>query len=331
WTLVSAVPTPTTPATITNPGSASTTITGLQQGTYVFRLTVQDNNSPTKASGTDDVMITVNPQATGGGTAIRVNAGGSQQTNSLGVFSADVNYSPSPGNTYSVSSSIDIANTTDDAIYRSERYGTNGTMSYAFPVVNGSYMVRLHFSENYHTSAGKRIFDISMEGVKVKDNFDVFAKAGAAFTATTETFQVNITDGILNMYFSSLAADGGVDQPKVSAIEILSTTSAMAALNIGVIDRMNQDDGLESSFSLQKLSATVSPNPSAHTFILHLRSTSTKLVTVRIFDAVGRLMEPERTVAASSTILIGQNYRPGIYYVEMLHNNKKVIKKLVKQ
>lgn len=42
--------------TITNASSASTTITGLVQGTYVFRLTVTDNDS---ATDTDDITITV--------------------------------------------------------------------------------------------------------------------------------------------------------------------------------------------------------------------------------------------------------------------------------
>jgi hypothetical protein len=43
-------------ATITSPTSASTTITGLVAGTYVFQLTVTDNNGST---GTDTVQITV--------------------------------------------------------------------------------------------------------------------------------------------------------------------------------------------------------------------------------------------------------------------------------
>jgi hypothetical protein len=44
-------------ATITSPTSASTTITGLVAGTYVFQLQVTDNNG---ATATDTVQITVN-------------------------------------------------------------------------------------------------------------------------------------------------------------------------------------------------------------------------------------------------------------------------------
>lgn len=50
---------PTTPlATIVSPNSASTQITGLAQGTYVFWLKVTDNNG---ATATDQVTVTVNP------------------------------------------------------------------------------------------------------------------------------------------------------------------------------------------------------------------------------------------------------------------------------
>jgi len=56
WTKISG---PST-YTITTPTTASTTITGLVQGTYIFRLTVTDNQG---ATGYDDVQITVNPIA----------------------------------------------------------------------------------------------------------------------------------------------------------------------------------------------------------------------------------------------------------------------------
>lgn len=47
--------------TITNASLATTTVTGLIAGTYVFRLTVTDNQG---ATGTDDVQITVNNAVT---------------------------------------------------------------------------------------------------------------------------------------------------------------------------------------------------------------------------------------------------------------------------
>lgn len=54
WTKISGPAT----YTITSPSSVSTTITGLVEGTYVFRLTVTDNDGGTD---TDDITITVLP------------------------------------------------------------------------------------------------------------------------------------------------------------------------------------------------------------------------------------------------------------------------------
>jgi hypothetical protein len=59
WTKVS-----TLAGTITSPSSASTTVTGLVQGTHTFRLTVTDNGG---LSATDTVLIVVNPAVTTGG------------------------------------------------------------------------------------------------------------------------------------------------------------------------------------------------------------------------------------------------------------------------
>jgi hypothetical protein len=59
WTKISG-----TGGSITTPSAVATTITGLTQGVYVFRLTVTDNLG---ATGFDDVQITVNAGGGGGG------------------------------------------------------------------------------------------------------------------------------------------------------------------------------------------------------------------------------------------------------------------------
>jgi len=63
WTQVSG------PNTATRSGQTTATLTasGLVQGTYVFRLTVTDNSGLT---GSDDAMVTVNPQSGGSGQAV---------------------------------------------------------------------------------------------------------------------------------------------------------------------------------------------------------------------------------------------------------------------
>ncbi|WP_410505547.1 malectin domain-containing carbohydrate-binding protein [Hymenobacter sp. HDW8] len=103
-------------------------------------------------------------------------------------------------------------------MYQTERSGKN--FGYSFPVSSGKqYRVVLHLAEIYFTQANKRVFDVKLEGTRVLDNYDIFAKVGAN-TATTETFTVTVADDALNLDFSSLTADGGLNNAKIAALEV---------------------------------------------------------------------------------------------------------------
>ncbi len=184
------------------------------------------------ASGAHAATLVITHSGQGGTTNValssqvltpvyRINAGGPQLANAIGTFNADAYFTPSS----SFTTTTPVAAPVDDAIYRSERGASanNGSFSYKFPVTKGNYTVILHFAEVFYTTAGKRIFDVSMESTKVLDNYDIVAKVGA-FTATTETFHLNVTDDTLNINFTALANEGGINRPKVSAIEILTST-----------------------------------------------------------------------------------------------------------
>src|SRR5580704_9856253 len=146
-------------------------------------------------------------------TPIRVNGGGGAYTDSQGqTWSADTDFSG--GNVFSTKSSI--RNTPDSGLYQTERYGS---FSYQFTVPNGNYNVVLKFAELYWTVAGKRIFNVSIDGTEVLANFDIVAAAGAPLTAIDKTFPVTVTGGTVKIQFLR----GSVDQPKVSAIQIVQT------------------------------------------------------------------------------------------------------------
>ncbi|QMU28361.1 malectin domain-containing carbohydrate-binding protein [Adhaeribacter radiodurans] len=154
----------------------------------------------------------------------RINAGGSSTSSSVGTFAADKYYSPSPG--YITSTTKAIANTNDDVMYRTQRGSNtnNGTFNYNLPVSNGQYRVKLFLAEIYWTKVGQRVFDVTAEKTKVLDNYDAVRRVGA-FTATNETFTINVSDGTLNLYFSALASDGGVNRPQISGLEIVKVTT----------------------------------------------------------------------------------------------------------
>jgi Malectin domain/Bacterial Ig-like domain (group 3) len=98
---------------------------------------------------------------------------------------------------------IEIAGTTDDRIYQTERWGLTG---YTAKVGNGKYTVRLHFAETYQDAAAKRIFSVKVEDRTIA-NLDVFAEAGGKNKALVKTLDdVVVADGELNIDFTGTGA-----------------------------------------------------------------------------------------------------------------------------
>ncbi|MDX1990804.1 MAG: malectin [bacterium] len=155
--------------------------------------------------------------------AYRIDSGGSGYTSAAGVVWAADNYFTGGRNS---SYSGAIAYTADDALYNNGRSTDSDTagFSYAFPVTNGTYSVRLHFAEIYFTGASgrgpggsnRRVFDVQIEGATVLDNYDINAAIGS-MAAEVRTFSVNVTDGTLNINFPPAS----VNRPLVAAIEIV--------------------------------------------------------------------------------------------------------------
>jgi hypothetical protein len=109
---------------------------------------------------------------------------------------------------------IEIANTKDPQIYRSERYLMD---SFSWPVPNGNYLVKLHFAETFEgiTAPGERVFAFNVQGRDFND-FDVWTKAGGPLRAYVETVPVTITNGLLKITFTPK-----VENPQINGIEIL--------------------------------------------------------------------------------------------------------------
>jgi len=109
---------------------------------------------------------------------------------------------------------VQIANTKDPGIYRTEHYGMT---EFSCKLPNGKYIVKLHFAETYVniTGSGQRVFTFNVAGQEFND-FDVYAKAGGAKRAYVETVNVNITNGKLEISFTS-----NTDSPEINGIEII--------------------------------------------------------------------------------------------------------------
>ena len=154
-------------------------------------------------------------------TRLRINAGGAAYTEPTGkMWTADAAFSG--GSTYSTTATI--AGTSLGPLYKSERYGN---FSYNIPVPNGSYTVTLLFAEIYWTSAGKRVFSVSVEGRPAIQGLDIYAAVGTN-TALVKTVTTTVANGVLNITFTST-----VDYAKVSAIQVTLSTVANQAPVVG--------------------------------------------------------------------------------------------------
>ena len=107
-------------------------------------------------------------------------------------------------------------------MFLSERWddGNSPEMQWNFPVAAGTPVeVRLYFANTYSGTAnpGQRVFDVSVEGGLVLDNYDIVADTGGTLRGTVKRFNVN-SDGTINIAFGHV-----VENPLISAIEIVRT------------------------------------------------------------------------------------------------------------
>jgi poly(3-hydroxybutyrate) depolymerase len=132
----------------------------------------------------------------------------------------------SGGVTVAATSPVAIANTDSAALFNAERYGSaNGqaaSFSYTFATPNADYTVKLGFAETFLTAAGKRRFNVSINGTNVLTEFDIFAAAGGMNTATVQSFPVTVSDGKITITFDP----GSAQNPKINNIEIVAGPGA---------------------------------------------------------------------------------------------------------
>ncbi|HTJ79487.1 MAG TPA: malectin domain-containing carbohydrate-binding protein [Rariglobus sp.] len=147
---------------------------------------------------------------------IHVNCGGP----AVGIFQADNDYSGGNANVSAAKITATTATSDPDTIYQSERWGG---FEYIFPMKSlpsgQGYTVRLHFAETKFAEPQKRMFNVSINGKKVLENFDVVKEAGGGNKAVVEEFTGIAPDGngLIEVEFRK----GQVDNPKVSAIEVV--------------------------------------------------------------------------------------------------------------
>jgi pectate lyase len=184
--------------------------------TYYYVISATDRWS-NESSNSGEVSAT--PQAGAQFPAFMINCGG----DAASPFTADAYYPLKGSSADTNSNTIDVSGVTNPAptaVYQSDRRGT--TFVYTFPGMTPGLdaFVRLHFSEYYFGTAGRRVCDISINGTRVLDDFDVYAVAGAKNKAVVREFSTSVNgDGQIAIDFVS-----STDKGLVCGIEVWTDT-----------------------------------------------------------------------------------------------------------
>ena len=219
---------------------------------YTVTVTVTDDGEPQESADTSFAW-TVNALPPETAVVYRINCGGSQLTSIDGEpvdWSADSSGSPSPyvnsgdtNKTYTTGSSItagtSVPGSVPLALFQSERYdlGSSPEMQWNFPVNNGEYEVRLYFAETYSGtgSPGQRVFDVSIEGNIVLDDYDVVADAGTMSVGIMQSFQVSVSDQSLTIDLLHVT-----ENPAIKGIEILQiATQTLASTSTNLVSEQD--------------------------------------------------------------------------------------------
>ncbi len=113
-----------------------------------------------------------------------------------------------------------IEGTDDDPVYQSVRYDVDG---YRLKMPVGTYTILLRFNEPHYAEIGKRVFGASIQGRKVIDSLDMFAKAGQNKAQDFSYPDVRVTNGVLRIDFirivefpciAGIVIDGQTDDGK---------------------------------------------------------------------------------------------------------------------
>jgi len=143
-------------------------------------------------------------------------------TAASGSYVADKDYSGgATADTATTISTTGVTNPAPEAVYQNQRYGN---FTYTLPgfTAGTTYLVRLHFDEFYWTAAGKREFNVLINGTQVLTDFDIYATAGGEFKAVVEQFDaVANSSGEIVIQFVSV-----VDNAEINGIETETVAAA---------------------------------------------------------------------------------------------------------
>ncbi|KAJ6966264.1 LRR receptor-like serine/threonine-protein kinase [Populus alba x Populus x berolinensis] len=133
-------------------------------------------------------------------------------------------------------------------VYETARLAPQSLKYYALCLPKGKYKVQLHFAEIMYSndqtfsSLGRRIFDISIQGITLWKNFNIMERAGGVGIGIIEVFDnIIVNDGTLEIHLywagkgTTFVPYRGVHGPLISAITVTPKFKNGSGLSVGAV------------------------------------------------------------------------------------------------
>lgn len=187
---------------------------------------------------------------------------------------------------------------------------------------------------DFNTKANMTDVTNPLAPVTISGNLDLSVQAfESTVTGGKDQISITLRSGTQLWFSSSWDGSRSVMRDltggavRVRSNNTLGTPPTASALNVNqsaVLVEAPTPQVSNLQFNLQAY-----PNPSPAFFTLKLESNSREMMTLRIVDNMGKVMEIRNNLTAGQTVQVGATYRPGIYFAELIQGtNRKVVKLL---
>lgn len=191
---------------------------------------------------------------------------------------------------------------------------------FATPVgiaANTTYVVSYHSSDGHYTVTNPYFTSAAVNGPLRGLVYGEDGPNGMYLYTPTAAFPTS-SYGSSNYWVDVVFSQGGF-VPRMSQPAITTTTKPVTTRPL-----------ITEEVYLGKLTVKVQPNPGRDVFNLKIQSSDKQPVTIRIFDAVGHLIDTRQKVSSNSTVRVGQGWRTGTYMAEITQGEERRVVKLIK-
>jgi fibronectin type 3 domain-containing protein len=203
-----------------------------------------------------------------GAPVVAINCGGA----AVSPFVADVDSSGGTESNTATTVNIGAAvSPAPEAVYQTYRFG-NFTYTLTGLTPGASYIARLHFSEDYWGAKNKRVFNVALSGTQVLTNFDIFAAAGANYTAVVEQYPVTSSSaGQITAKFTTVTDNAACCGIEIRTVAPSAPTGLVATSGTGQIALGWAALSGATSYNVKRATVSGGPysviaNPSGDTF-----------------------------------------------------------------